>query len=207
VQAWLDRLFTPYVREAYRIVREQHGLDPVGANNELAAKTTATQTPPTPPPESRRAPTNGSTAATLGHLGLFNQRLQQFNKPIEWVFDDTITESSKATPFWAARALIDGDCWGFGRGSTKKAAKNEAAKQGLKRMGFVDGVRVFFSMHVMCWHRHSPLKWKLTGLLACPFRAVREGASALFSLWGFYKIIQASRQYREIRPDCSGFKN
>jgi ribonuclease III len=142
VQAWLGRLFTPYVREAYRIVREQHGLDPVGPNNELDAAISAAQAPPTPPPESRRPPTRGGTAATQGHLGLFNQRLQQFNKPIEWVFDDTITESSKATPFWAARALVDGDCWGIGRGNTKKAAKNEAAKQGLRRMGF-DGVRVF----------------------------------------------------------------
>ena len=171
MQAWLDRLFTPYVREAYRIVREQHGLDPVGANNELAAKTTATQTPPTPPPESRRAPTNGSTAATLGHLGLFNQRLQQFNKPIEWVFDDTITESSKATPFWAARALIDGDCWGFGRGSTKKAAKNEAAKQGLKRMGFVDGVRVFFfnACHVLA--PTQPTEMEINRIISLPLQS------------------------------------
>ncbi|KAI0307051.1 ribonuclease III domain-containing protein [Multifurca ochricompacta] len=28
VKVWLDQLFTPYVREAYRIVREQHGLPP-----------------------------------------------------------------------------------------------------------------------------------------------------------------------------------
>jgi ribonuclease III len=77
-----------------------------------------------------------ANASTQGHLGLFNQRLQQHNKAIEWVFDDTITESSKATPFWAARAMVDGDCWGQGRGNTKKAAKNEAAKQGLKHMGF-----------------------------------------------------------------------
>jgi ribonuclease-3 len=124
------------VHEAYRIVREQHGLLPVGFNNELDNAIMA-PAPPTPPPESRKMLAN---SATLGHLGLFNQRLQQHNKPVEWVFDDTITESTKATPFWAARALVDGDCWGIGRGNTKKAAKNEAAKQGLKRMGF-EGVR------------------------------------------------------------------
>jgi ribonuclease-3 len=132
VKVWLDQLFTPYVREAYRIVREQHGLLPLGANNELHAAIAA-HAPPTPPPESRRPLAN---AATLGHLGLFNQRLQQQNKSIEWVFDDTITESTKATPFWAAKALVDGVCWGHGRGNTKKAAKNEAAKEGLRRMGF-----------------------------------------------------------------------
>jgi len=129
---WLDKLFTPYVYEAYRIVREQHGLPPLGGgvNNELHA---VTGTPPTPPPEFR---IERMATTTLGHLGLFNQRLQQENKSIEWVFDDTITESNRATPVWAARALIDGTCWGYGRGNTKKAAKNEAAKQGLRRMGF-----------------------------------------------------------------------
>jgi len=132
VKIWLERLFTPYVCEAYRIVREQHGLLPIGSGNELQAAIAA-HSPPTPPPETRRPLAN---AATLGHLGLFNQRLQQQNKSIEWVFDDTITESTKATPFWAAKAVVDGDCWGTGRGNTKKTAKNEAAKQGLKRMGF-----------------------------------------------------------------------
>jgi ribonuclease-3 len=128
----LDLLFTPYVREAYRIVREQHGLGPVGSNNELEAAI-AGQAPPTPPPESRRTFTN---SATLGHLGLFNQRLQQHSKPVEWVFDDTVPDSTNATPFWVAKALVDGDCWGTGHGNNKKAAKNEAAKQGLRRMGY-----------------------------------------------------------------------
>jgi ribonuclease III len=130
----LDKLFTPYVREAYRIVREQHGLLPLGSNNELdAAIARAGHAPPTPPPESRRAFTN---SATVGHLGLFNQRLQQHNKPIEWVFDGTVTESTNATPFWVAKAMVDGQSWGVGHGNNKKAAKNEAAKQGLRRMGY-----------------------------------------------------------------------
>ncbi|KAF8505883.1 ribonuclease III, partial [Russula emetica] len=136
VKIWLDKLFTPYVREAYRIVREQHGLSPVGSNNELdAAIAGAGHGPPTPPPESqsRRAFNN---SATVGHLGLFNQRLQQHNKPIEWVFDDTVTESTNATPFWVAKAMVDGQLWGVGHGNNKKAAKNEAAKKGLKRMGY-----------------------------------------------------------------------
>jgi ribonuclease III len=134
VQAWLSQLFRPYVHEAYRIVREQHGLRPLGPNNELETAIMS-HTPPTPPPESRRAP---FTVANLGHLGLFNQRLQQQNKSIEWVFDDTTTDSTKATPYWAAKALVDGVSWGQGRGNTKRAAKNEAAKQGLRHMGFVE---------------------------------------------------------------------
>jgi len=168
VKIWLERLFTPYVCEAYRIVREQHGLLPIGSGNELQAAIAA-HSPPTPPPETRRPLAN---AATLGHLGLFNQRLQQQNKSIEWVFDDTITESTKATPFWAAKAVVDGDCWGTGRGNTKKTAKNEAAKQGLKRMGF-DGVR----SHACNGHRDAATDMQTTGLLACVFRPVPEGAN------------------------------
>jgi len=135
VKIWLDKLFTPYVREAYRIVREQHGLSPVGSNNELDAAIAGVggHAPPTPPPENRRAFSN---SATVGHLGLFNQRLQQHSKPIEWVFDDTVTESTNATPYWVAKAMVDGQCWGVGHGNNKKAAKNEAAKQGLRRMGY-----------------------------------------------------------------------
>lgn len=114
-------------------MREQHGLSPLGSNNELeAAIAGAGHSPPTPPPESRRAFTNSST---VGHLGLFNQCLQQHNKPIEWVFDGTVTENNSATPFWVAKAIVDGQCWGVGHGNNKKAAKNEAAKQGLRRMG------------------------------------------------------------------------
>jgi len=150
-KAWLDKLFTPYVREAYRIVREQHGLPPLGPNNELQAATGAGPTPPTPPPEPPRMDRMATT--TQGHLGLFNQRLQQQNKAIEWVFDDTITESNRATPVWAAKALIDGACWGHGRGNTKKAAKNEAAKQGLRHMGF-DEVSAP-SIHPSACHMHQ----------------------------------------------------
>lgn len=31
--------------------------------------------------------------------------------------------------------MVDGHCVGYGRGSTKKAAKNEAAKEGLAKLG------------------------------------------------------------------------
>jgi ribonuclease-3 len=36
--------------------------------------------------------------------------------------------------------MVDGNCIGRGRGNTKKAAKNEAAKEGLTKLG-VDVVR------------------------------------------------------------------
>jgi ribonuclease-3 len=39
--------------------------------------------------------------------------------------------------------MVDGNCLGRGRGNTKKAAKNEAAKEGLAKLG-VDYVRPSF---------------------------------------------------------------
>ncbi|KAI0268136.1 hypothetical protein BC834DRAFT_968356 [Gloeopeniophorella convolvens] len=131
VKTWLDKLFTPYVREAYRVVRGQHGLPAIGAGSELQAAT-ASAPPTTPPPSPPPVP----FPVTFGHLGLFNQRLQQQGKAIEWVFGDSMGgESTMATPVWVAEARVDGECWGAGRGNTKKSAKNEAAKVGLRRMG------------------------------------------------------------------------
>jgi len=73
-------------------------------------------------------------STTIGHLALFNQHLQQESKPIEWVYSDSTGEGTKTTPVWVVRAMVDGKCVGRGRGNTKKAAKNEAAKEGLVKM-------------------------------------------------------------------------
>jgi len=117
VKVWLDQLFTPYVHEAYRIVREQHG-QPAGFNNV---------------PDAREVPTPPRPQVSTNYLGQFNMNLQQGNRRVEWKFDDTVIENN--VPLWTVKLVVDGDRWGYGRGSTKRAAKNEAAKQGLKRMG------------------------------------------------------------------------
>ena len=44
-------------------------------------------------------------------------------------------EGTKTTPIWVVRAMVEGECLGRGRGSTKKAARNEAAKEGLLALG------------------------------------------------------------------------
>ena len=54
---------------------------------------------------------------------------------VEWVYTDSAGQGSKITPIWAVRAMVGNECLGRGRGSTKKAAKNEAAKEGLKTIG------------------------------------------------------------------------
>jgi len=50
------------------------------------------------------------------------------------VYHDSAEEGSSTTPVWVVRAIVDGDCVGCGRGSTKKAARNEAAKEGLAKL-------------------------------------------------------------------------
>lgn len=99
------------------------------------------------------------TMTTIGHLALFNQHVQKSNLPVEWVYlqsDPSIDPSiqlaagaqgsqqlispnmirgMKTTPIWSVQVLVDGQCLGMGKGGTKKVARNEAAKRGLRNMG------------------------------------------------------------------------
>ncbi|KAJ7902680.1 hypothetical protein B0H14DRAFT_2667176 [Mycena olivaceomarginata] len=96
----------------------------------------------------------------IGHLALFNQLLQKGDPRVEWVYSDqhpfgpsefggggsggtarADTDSfaagtgNKSTLVWSVQVLVDGEIFGRARGNTKKAARNECAKQGLVRMG------------------------------------------------------------------------
>jgi ribonuclease-3 len=90
------------------------------------------------------------TTTTTGHLALFNQHLQKSNRVVEWIYSDPLKEGSselnvspevtkgmKTTPVWYVRVIVDGEFYGKGRGSNKKAARNEAAKVGLEKMGII----------------------------------------------------------------------
>jgi len=142
VKQWLYPLFGPYAKAAYLIVRQQHGLPLL----------------PTPAASPRSTPTNEADVAdltmavtpTTGHLALFNQHLQKSNRLVEWVYSDPmkeggsdpdmspeITKGMKTTPVWCVKVMVDGEFYGKGRGSNKKAARNEAAKMGLEKMGII----------------------------------------------------------------------
>lgn len=149
VKRWLDKLFRPYAKAAYEIVRQQHGVPAVpivplpsrygryndhsgnfaGGRNGIVHEEVAT-------------PPSG------GHLALFNQYLQKGNKPVEWKFSDgrekedaddptsaAVIQGRKATPMWCATVYVNDEVYGRGRGTTKQLARNEAAKQGLDKMG------------------------------------------------------------------------
>ncbi|KAG5639683.1 hypothetical protein H0H81_005866 [Sphagnurus paluster] len=140
VQNWLNPLFRPYATAAYRIVRVQHGL-PLLASPSPSPRSLQT------PPELASAPT---PMTTIGHLALFNQKLQKADCTVEWIYSDTpeagtdgkgtaedgtSRRGTKTTPVWYVRVLVSGEVYGSGRGNTKKAARNEAAKVGLEKMG------------------------------------------------------------------------
>ncbi len=126
VEEWLFALFRPYAELAYSVVRKQHGL------------------PLTPFYDSARVPLShtdlniNTDATTLtGHLGLFNQQLQKTNRQVEWVYsagDAGQDAGTKTTPVWYVTVVVDGEFFGRGKGITKKSARNEAAKEGLKKL-------------------------------------------------------------------------
>ncbi len=146
-QTWLHPLLRPYIAEAYRIVRVQHGLSPdpdpyplitlayAHSQNNSSAPANGAQSSPRPAAATWSIPPPPRIPGNVGHLSLFNQHLQQQCKNIEWVYLDSAGEGTKTTPIWVVRAMVDGQCLGRGRGSTKKAARNEAAKEGLLALG------------------------------------------------------------------------
>jgi len=48
---------------------------------------------------------------------------------------EVMLKGTKTTPVWYVKVLVDGEVYGKGRASTKKAARNEAAKEGLTKLG------------------------------------------------------------------------
>ena len=137
VRRWLDPLFRPYAECAYKLVREEHGLPPFPTPSPSPG-------PPTQP--SRAGSTDPRTPSTTdGHLSYFNQQLQKSDRQFEWIYSNTpdggdaaqtsAPKGTKTTPVWYAKVIVDGELYGHGRGITKKAARNEAAKIGLKTMG------------------------------------------------------------------------
>jgi len=123
VKPWLNSLFRPYAKLAYSVVRTQHIVSP---------------SPPTPSstPPLDVAGLTLSEPTTSGHLSLFNQHIQKAEKTVEWVYSGgSSNESKRTTPVWGVKVMVDGECLGQGKGLSKKAARNEAAKQGLEGLG------------------------------------------------------------------------
>ena len=115
-----------------------------------------------PPPDEPSTPSQiftdagelaNTTTTTIGHLALFNQHLQKANRQVEWIYSsggdpqdgytdmglspDLAIIGTKTTPIWYVKVMVDGEFHGRGRANNKKAARNEAAKEGLHKLGIV----------------------------------------------------------------------
>ena len=117
----------PLIANAYEEVRQEHGL--ARKAEEQGAK--QNQKDPFDIPQVPNIQTS-----LIGHLSLFNQHCQQRELSIEWKYCDVLG-GTKSTPVWTVDAFVDGEFVGTGQGQTKKTARNEAAKQGLKFLGVV----------------------------------------------------------------------
>jgi ribonuclease-3 len=153
VKLWIEPLFTPYADAAYQIVRQQHGLPPLPPSFIGDASKPPLSDPSTPSQTFTDASElANTTTTTIGHLALFNQHLQKANRQIEWIYsndpqDNGYTDmglspdmaiiGTKTTPVWYVKVMVDGEFHGRGRANTKKAARNEAAKEGLHKLGIV----------------------------------------------------------------------
>ena len=132
VEKWLKALFKPYTTEAYVHARAQHNLlpssvSPSTVSPDPASSSSGTDTTPL----THQYSSNSST----GHLVFFNEKLQKEKREKKFYYD-CITEG-RTTPTWVSRIEVDGKVLGRGKGDTKKAARNEAAKEALIGMGTI----------------------------------------------------------------------
>lgn len=154
VGAWIEPLFGPYALAAYQIVRRQHGLPPMPPSFMGGATRPPFSHPSAPSQIFTDTSELYNTSPTIGHLALFNQKLQKANRHIEWIYSnggdvpgneyadmglssDLAIKGTKITPVWYVKVMVDGEFHGRGRANTKKAARNEAAKEGLQKLGIV----------------------------------------------------------------------
>ncbi|KAI6023301.1 ribonuclease III [Pisolithus marmoratus] len=126
VETWLKALFIPYIKDAYCHVRAQHGLPPVPLpDNNL---TTCVDSSDMEVGGITSQGANEGNGSTCGHLALFNQLMNKKQLDVEWVYTNGPGDGIVTTPIWSVKAEVNGE-------RTKKAARNEAAKEGLKKLG------------------------------------------------------------------------
>lgn len=157
MKLWIEPLFTPYADSAYQIVRQQHGLPPLPPSFIKDAKPpmSVLSIPSQIFTDAVELANTTTTGTTIGHLALFNQHLQKANRQVEWIYSNEADNSqdngytdmglspdlaiigTKTTPIWYVKVMVDGEFHGRGRANNKKAARNEAAKEGLQKLGIV----------------------------------------------------------------------
>ena len=114
VRSWLCPLLLPYALKSYRAIRHEYGLPPDDCETSAKTSTPHAQHSTNATTEESRPkwaspPPARYSGASVGHLALFNQCLQQVSKSAEWVYTDSAGEGSRTTPVWVS----DGCVWIF----------------------------------------------------------------------------------------------
>ena len=109
VRSWLCPLLLPYALKSYRMIRDEYGLPPADDVG-TSAKTSIPLATNTPSEASRpkwaSPPPARYSEASVGHLALFNQCIQQESKRTEWVYNDSPGEGSRTTPVWVSVGYV-----------------------------------------------------------------------------------------------------
>ena len=144
LQDWIYALFRPYVQEAYRIVRVQHGLPPT-ADYPVLMSATPNWTQPPPVGATIQSSPGSSTNTSdeepspplrsygrqaTGHLALLNQRLQQSRKIVEWKYYKEPGPGTRTTPRWKATCSLDKRSSHKGRACLRKPRKTQLQGRG-----------------------------------------------------------------------------
>ncbi|KAJ7124425.1 hypothetical protein C8R44DRAFT_783467 [Mycena epipterygia] len=80
------------------------------------------------------------TEKPVNPLGLFNERTQKSNQSVGWVYSALPASKNGSAALgeplrmWSVEVLIDGEVFGRGTGSTRKAGRRAAAQQALAMM-------------------------------------------------------------------------
>ncbi|KAJ7663491.1 ribonuclease III domain-containing protein [Mycena rosella] len=119
VQTWLETLFQPHIIEAYITLQPEKNVDPKGTGSPLPSSSA-----------------KNSAVDTCNYTELLYNHLQNSEKHVEWAYENEHPVGSPVL-IWSASVLVDKQVLGYGKGRTKTAARDDAAKQGLSRMGFV----------------------------------------------------------------------
>ena len=149
LQDWIYALFRLYVQEAYHIVRVQHDLPPTADYPVLTSATPNWTQPPLVGATIQSSPGSSTNTSdeepspslrsygrqATGHLALLNQRLQQSRKIVEWKYSKEPGPGTRTTPRWRATCSLDNAIIAQGTGTSKKAAQNAAAREGLMSLG------------------------------------------------------------------------
>lgn len=153
VYEWLSAVLTPSIHYAYEVVRFDC-LGVVPPSPQAAFVFPSGNTPlDHPSPAAHLSPPLPSVD-TVGCTSLLNQYYAQRHKYLDWEF--SAPAGSSLAPIWTVKAVVRGEGeLSSASASTKKAAKNAAARTALISLGILQVCPVI--LNCLCTLTHSRL--------------------------------------------------